>query len=55
MQEEMKKLGKEERENLLKEASFPIKIPTEHALAIKSDLAISWNKLRKVQRYTHLY
>ena len=51
MQSKIKSLNKEEREDLLKEASLPIKIPTEHVLAIKSDLALSWNKLRIVRRY----
>ena len=48
---EIKRMNKKEREDLLKEARLPIEIPTEHALAIKADLAISWNKLRTVRRY----
>ena len=52
LQDELKSLSKKEREDLLKDASLPIEIPTEHALAMKADLAISWNKLRTVRRYT---
>ena len=54
MQDELKRLSKKEREDLLKDASLPVEIPTDHALAMKADLAISWNKLRTVRRYVQL-
>ena len=50
MQSEVKALTKEERETLLREAQLPIEIPPNHALAIKADLAIPWEKMRKVSR-----
>lgn len=28
-----------------------VTVPTEHALAMKADLAIPWNKLRALRRY----
>lgn len=48
---EIKSLSKEEREQLLSEAQLPIYIPPDHALALKSDLSIPWNKLRTLARY----
>ena len=41
---EIKSLSKTEREDLLKQAQLPVVIPADHALAIKSDLGIPWNK-----------
>lgn len=49
---EVKSLSKAEREELLKEAQLPVIIPTDHALAIKADLALSWRKTRILRRYT---
>ena len=51
MAAELKGLSKEERDSLLNEAQLPIVIPTDHALAMKADLAIPWNKLRSLRRY----
>ena len=34
---------------LLQEASLPIEIPAHHSLAIKANLALSWNKLRTLR------
>lgn len=48
---EVKSLSKEEREELLREAQLPVVIPTDHALAIKADLCLPWNKLRVLRRY----
>lgn len=50
MAAEIKALSKVERESLLHEAQLPIVIPTEHALAMKADLALPWNKLRFLRR-----
>ena len=55
IRDEIRQMTKNEREDLLKEASLPIEIPTHHALAIKADLAISWNKLRIIRRYIHIH
>ena len=42
----IKSLSKAERE----QACLPIVIPPEHALAMKADLGIPWNKLRILRR-----
>ncbi len=47
---EVKALSKVEREALLQEASLPVMISPCHALAIKSDLQMPWNKLRLLRR-----
>jgi hypothetical protein len=47
---ELKCLTKAQREELLQEAQLPVVIPTNHALAIKADLGIPWNKLRILRR-----
>ena len=39
-----------DRQTLLQEASLPIEIPADHSLAIKANLALSWNKLRTLRR-----
>ena len=49
---EVKSLSKAEREELLQQAQLPILIPTNHALAMKADLGIPWNKLRILRRYS---
>jgi hypothetical protein len=46
----VRSLSKKEREDILQEAQLPIMIPTDHALAMKADLAIPWNKLRTLRR-----
>lgn len=48
--DEVKALSKAERESLLREAQLPLLIPTDHALAMKADLALPWNKLRVLRR-----
>lgn len=47
---EVKSLSKEEREELVSKASLPVYIPPDHALAMKADLSIPWNKLRVLRR-----
>lgn len=47
---EIRHLSKAEREDLLREVSLPVVIPPSHALAMKADLEIPWNKLRKLRR-----
>ncbi len=47
---EVSLLTKTERELLLGQASLPITITADHALAMKADLAIPWNKLRILRR-----
>lgn len=43
-------LSQSQREELLQQVKLPITIPADHALAIKADLAITWNKLRILRR-----
>lgn len=48
---EIKVLSLEERQELIGKANLPITISTEHSLALKSNLGISWNQMREVTRY----
>ena len=41
---EIRSLTTAEREELLQDVQLPMVIPTEHALAMKADLEIPWNK-----------
>lgn len=50
LQAEVKSLSMKEREEILQQGQFPITIPNDHALAMKADLGIPWNKLRIVRR-----
>ena len=47
---EVKALTQTERDDLLQQAQLPVVIPANHALAIKADLGIPWNKLRILRR-----
>ena len=47
---EIKVLNTAEREDLLHQAQLPVVIPANHALAMKADLGIPWNKLRILRR-----
>lgn len=53
MVNEMRRIPKEEREILMKEAQFKVTIPPEQGLAMKADLNIPWNKLRVMRRYVN--
>ena len=48
--EEVRALPLSMRKELLAEAGLPIEIPANHALAMKANLSISWNKLRVLRR-----
>jgi hypothetical protein len=50
LQSEIRCLSKEERQEILNDANLPITIPANHVLAMKSDLAIPWAKLRIISR-----
>ena len=50
LQEEMKHLNKQERQQLLLDAGFTLDISPEQGLAMKADLGIPWNKLRVLRR-----
>ena len=50
LEQELRVLSKCDRQKLLQEASLPIEIPADHSLAMKANLALSWNKLRTLRR-----
>lgn len=50
LREEIRHLGKAERQRLLHDAGFTLNIPEEHGLAMKAELGILWNKLRVIRR-----
>ena len=50
LQSEVRCLSNDQRKEVLKGAKLPIIIPPDHALAMKADLAIPWNKLRIIRR-----
>ena len=52
LQAEVKMLTSEERRYLLTSAGITVDIPPEQGLAIKANLAIPWNKLRIIRRYS---
>ena len=52
LQAEVKGLPASERSQLLTSAGITLDIPPEKGLALKANLAIPWNKLRTVRRYT---
>ena len=51
MVNEMKRIPREERNELMREANFNVHIPAEEGLAMKADLGLTWNKLRLMRRY----
>lgn len=51
MRNEMKRIPKEERTELMQEAGFHVHIPAEEGLAMKADLCLPWNKMRVMRRY----
>lgn len=55
LEEEVQALTRERRQELLKAVALPVEIPPEHALAIKANLSISWNKLRTLRRYDNTH
>jgi hypothetical protein len=50
LQAEVKLLSDYERKKLLGEIGLPVVIPTDHALAIKADLALPLTKLQVLRR-----
>ena len=51
LEEELRAVPKNERQDLLRGIALPIAIPPDHSLAMKANLSISWNKLRTLRRY----
>ncbi len=50
LQDEVKLLGKEERQKLLTDAGFTIDIPPGHGLSMKVELGMTWYKVRELRR-----
>ena len=48
---EVQRLGKEERQKLLRSQGITLDIPVEAGLAMKSDLSLPWATLRIIRRY----
>lgn len=58
LRDELKAMGQEEREAILKEClgkDYKITIPEGDILAMKADLEETWYKVRKLRRFEHLY
>lgn len=47
---ELRRLGREERQSIIREAGLRLEIPPGEGLAMKSELGIPWNKLRHIRR-----
>ncbi len=50
LQDEVKLLGKEERQKLLVGSGFTVDVPPEHGLAMKVELGMTWFKVRELRR-----
>lgn len=50
MANEIEMLPKAERNELMKEVNFTLTVPPGQGLAMKSDLCLSWRKLRIMRR-----
>ena len=49
MQSEIRCMSKEDRQELLKSAGLPVVIPADHALYLKAELSLPWNKLQHIR------
>jgi len=50
---EIRRLGREERRDIVSEAGLSIEIPPDEGLAMKSELGIPWNKIRNMRRFVN--
>ena len=50
LQHEVRSLGKEARQELLRSAGISLEISPEAGLAMKADCSLPWLRLRKIQR-----
>ena len=48
--DEVQALSKKKRAEELQGIGLPVQLPTDHSLAIKASLSMSWNKLRALRR-----
>ena len=53
LRHEVKSLGKEARQELLRSARVTLEIPPEAGLAMKADCSLPWLRLRKIRRYIY--
>ena len=51
LEEELRVLPKNERQDLLRGITLLIEIPPDHSLAMKANLSVSWSKLHTLRRY----
>ena len=51
LEEQLRALPKNERQDLLRGIALLIEIPPDHSLAMKANLSVSWSKLRTLRRY----
>ena len=51
LQHEVRSLGKDARQELLRSAGITLEIPPEAGLAMKADCSLPWLRLRKIRRY----
>ena len=49
---EVRTMSREDKQALLEDIEFKIEIPAVAALAMKSDLCLPWNRMRRMRRYT---
>lgn len=48
---ELRRLGSDERQMIIREAGLTIEVKPEQGLAMKTELGIPWNKIRHLRRY----
>jgi hypothetical protein len=51
---ELRRLGRHERQMIVREAGLNLEIPPGEGLAMKAELEIPWNKIRHMRRYVNL-
>ena len=51
LQHEVRSLGKDARQELLRSAGVTLEIPAGAGLAMKADCSLPWLRLRKIRRY----
>ena len=54
VRERVTTLSVESRMQLLEKAGITLTIPEQQGLAMKADLALSWNKMRELRRYSNV-
>ena len=54
LEREVTTLSVESRTQLLEKAGITLTIPEQQGLAMKADLALPWNKMRELRRYSNV-